>query len=107
MNSPFSVKEYVVDSQYIREYPRSTSTQDAPLKLAVKKYTPTNNPSPKPGDVTIIGAQGTGFPKVGAISLGINIHQLTSLYFRNSMNHYGKNFSQGASKTVSVSVRFG
>ncbi|KAI9929696.1 hypothetical protein ASPWEDRAFT_51796 [Aspergillus wentii DTO 134E9] len=59
----FTVTEHLVDGQYIREYPRSTATQDARLKLSVKKYTPVDNPNPQPGDVTIIGTHGTGFPK--------------------------------------------
>lgn len=61
---PFTVTEHVIDTQYIREYPRATVSQDASLSLVVKKYTPLNNPSPSPGDVTIIGAHGCGFPKV-------------------------------------------
>jgi hypothetical protein len=61
---PFKVTEHSVDGQYIREYPTATVSQDSCLKLAVKKYTPVSNPKPQPGDVTIIGAQGSGFPKV-------------------------------------------
>lgn len=64
-SSPFIVTKYLVDAQYIREYPHATSTQDAPLKLAVKKYTPVDNQNPIPGDVTLIGVTGTGLPKVG------------------------------------------
>ncbi|KAL4909362.1 hypothetical protein BDW74DRAFT_174565 [Aspergillus multicolor] len=60
---PFTITEHTVDCQYIREYPRATSTQDAPLKLLVKKYTPIDNPNPQPGDVTLIGAPGTAIPK--------------------------------------------
>ncbi|CAG7916434.1 unnamed protein product [Penicillium olsonii] len=60
---PFTVSERIVDGQYIREYPRATASQDARLKLAVKKYVPVDNPHPQPGDVTIIGAPGGGFPK--------------------------------------------
>ncbi|KAI9038256.1 alpha/beta-hydrolase [Aspergillus affinis] len=59
----FKITEHVIDSQYIREYPHSTATQDAPLKLAIKKYAPIDNPNPLPGDVTIIAAHGTGFAK--------------------------------------------
>jgi len=61
---PFSVTEHVIDGQYIREYPRATVSQDSRLKLAVKKYTPVENAHPQPGDVTIVGAHGGGFPKV-------------------------------------------
>ena len=64
-----NITEHLIDSQYIREYPRSTATQDAPLKLAIKKYAPTDNPKPLPGDVTIIAAHGTGFPKVRMFSI--------------------------------------
>ncbi|KAK1148136.1 hypothetical protein N8T08_010775 [Aspergillus melleus] len=60
---PFSITEHVIDGQYIREYPRATVSQSARLKLVVKKYTPTDNPNPQPGDVTIVGAHGGGFPK--------------------------------------------
>lgn len=60
---PFSVKEHVIDGQYIREYPRATLPQ-AVSKLVVKKYTPIQNSNPQPGDVTIVAAPGGGFPKV-------------------------------------------
>lgn len=63
-NFPFTVTEHLIDGQYIREYPRASLSQDARLKLAIKKYTPINNPHPQPGDVTFIGAHGGGFPKV-------------------------------------------
>ena len=64
---PFTVTEHVIDTQYIREYPHATTVPDAPLKLLVKKYTPVDNPNPQPGDVTLIGAPGTGYPKVSPI----------------------------------------
>ena len=64
---PFTVSERIVDGQYIREYPRATASQDARLRLAVKKYVPVDNPHPQPGDLTIIGAPGGGFPKVGSL----------------------------------------
>ncbi|RMJ21120.1 toxin biosynthesis protein [Aspergillus sp. HF37] len=47
----------------MREYPRGASSQNAPLKLAIKKYTPIDNLNPQPGDVTLIGAHGCGFAK--------------------------------------------
>ncbi|KAJ6100082.1 hypothetical protein N7467_001617 [Penicillium canescens] len=62
-NFPFTVTEHIVDGQYIREYPRATVSQASCLKLVVKKYAPIENPNPQPGDVTIIGAPGGGFPK--------------------------------------------
>jgi hypothetical protein len=61
---PFHVKEHLVPSQHVREYARATAhSQDDVLYLAVKQYTPKDNPSPQPGDVTIIGAHANGFPK--------------------------------------------
>lgn len=60
----FFITEHVIDGQYIREYPRAIVPQDSSVKLVVKKYTPRNNPNPQPGDLTIVGAHGCGFPKV-------------------------------------------
>ncbi|GAB7355781.1 hypothetical protein MBLNU459_g6463t1 [Dothideomycetes sp. NU459] len=39
------------------------NTQEDVLHLAIKQYTPLDNTSPQPGDVTIIGAHANGFPK--------------------------------------------
>ncbi|KAL4756599.1 alpha/beta-hydrolase [Aspergillus foveolatus] len=61
--SPLIVTEHVVDCQHIREYPRATKEGNDVLKLAIKRYTPRSNPNPQPGDVTVIGAHGSGFPK--------------------------------------------
>lgn len=67
MASPFRIVEHVVPGQYLREYPRATSTsQEETLYLAVKQYIPLNNPEPQPGDVTFIAAHANGFPKVRA-----------------------------------------
>lgn len=66
--SSFNVEERVVNASYMREYPRGASPQNAPLKLAVKKYSPADNLNPQPGDVTLIGAHGCGFPKVSTHS---------------------------------------
>ncbi|KAJ5609236.1 hypothetical protein N7528_009803 [Penicillium herquei] len=60
---PFTITEHVIDGQHIREYPDATVDGSSSLKLVLKKYTPVNNPNPQPGDVTIIGAHGCGFPK--------------------------------------------
>lgn len=65
----FTVTEHVIDAQYIREYPNATISQDSPLKLVVKKYTPIDNPNPQLGDVTIIGAHGCGLPKASTRSI--------------------------------------
>lgn len=65
MASPFRIVEHVVPGQYLREYPRATSTsQEETLYLAVKQYIPLDNPEPRPGDVTFIAAHANGFPKV-------------------------------------------
>ncbi|OJI89979.1 hypothetical protein ASPTUDRAFT_25575 [Aspergillus tubingensis CBS 134.48] len=63
MDSSFNVTEHVIQAQYIREYPRTTYPQDAPVKLRIKKYTPKSNQNPQEGDITIIGAHGVGFLK--------------------------------------------
>ncbi|KAJ6108272.1 hypothetical protein N7523_009595 [Penicillium sp. IBT 18751x] len=64
MSSPFRIVNHVVECQHIREYPGATANeQEEPLKLAVKQYIPLNNPSPQPGDVTILAAHANGFPK--------------------------------------------
>ncbi|KAK0659977.1 Abhydrolase domain-containing protein mpaH [Lasiodiplodia hormozganensis] len=61
---PFHVKEHVLPCQHIRSHARSTAhSQEDLLHLAVKQYIPIDNPNPKPGDVTIIGAHANGFPK--------------------------------------------
>ncbi|KAJ5093372.1 hypothetical protein N7456_009233 [Penicillium angulare] len=62
-SSPFAVAEHLIDASYIREYPHATTTQEAPLKLAVKKYTPVDNPNPQPGDITLVAVPGNGLPK--------------------------------------------
>lgn len=68
MASPFIVKEHTCEAQHIREYPNATAhTQEDVLQLSIKQYIPRNNQSPKPGDVTIIGAHANGFVKVRVI----------------------------------------
>ncbi|KAF2842281.1 alpha/beta-hydrolase [Patellaria atrata CBS 101060] len=63
-SSLFRVKEHVIPCCHIREYPHATfDDQEEVLELAVKQYTPLDNPSPEPGDVTIIAAHANGFPK--------------------------------------------
>lgn len=65
MESSFRIVEHVVPGQYIREYPRATSTsQEETLYIAAKQYIPLDNLQPKPGDVTIIATHANGFPKV-------------------------------------------
>ncbi|KAG6000891.1 hypothetical protein E4U43_001470 [Claviceps pusilla] len=74
--SVFNITEHVIDGAHIREYARATAEdQNAPLKLHVKRYTPRDNPSPRNGDVTIIGGHGNGFPKELYEPLWHNLHQ--------------------------------
>jgi len=64
-SSLFRVDEHVLPCQHIRQYPHATiSGQEENLQIAIKQYTPLDNPTPKPGDVTIVGAHANGFPKV-------------------------------------------
>ncbi|KAL4811213.1 Alpha/beta hydrolase family-domain-containing protein [Aspergillus unguis] len=63
-SGPFRIVEHAVPCQHIREYPGATANeQEDVLTLAVKQYIPLDNPSPQPGDVTILGAHANGFPK--------------------------------------------
>ncbi|PWY69736.1 alpha/beta-hydrolase [Aspergillus heteromorphus CBS 117.55] len=63
-SGPFRVVEHIVECQHIREYPAATaSSQEDVLNLVVKQYIPVDNPSPRPGDVTILAAHANGFPK--------------------------------------------
>ena len=63
--SLFKVNSHTLPCQHIREYPGATSkSQEDVLQLCVKQYTPLSNPSPSPGDITIIGAHANAFPKV-------------------------------------------
>ena len=62
---PFEIKEHTLECQHIREYARATAeSQNAVLHLAIKQYIPLDNPHPKDGDITILGAHANGFPKV-------------------------------------------
>ena len=63
--SHFRVIEHTTRCQNIRERPGAVKAgHDNELRLAVKQYIPIDNPSPKEGDVTIIGAHANAFPKV-------------------------------------------
>ncbi|KAJ4859001.1 alpha/beta hydrolase family domain-containing protein [Trichoderma breve] len=64
MASSFRVIQHTVKGSHTREYIRATANGDADTpRLSVKQYIPLDNPTPKPGDVTIIGAHANGFPK--------------------------------------------
>ncbi|KAL6874957.1 alpha/beta-hydrolase [Trichoderma novae-zelandiae] len=60
----FEIREHTIQASHIREYPRATAvSQDEPLLLHVKQYTPKHGGPPRKGDITIIGAHANGFPK--------------------------------------------
>ncbi|KAF2099241.1 hypothetical protein NA57DRAFT_74745 [Rhizodiscina lignyota] len=62
--SGFRIVEHQIPCSYVREFPGALAgDQEDVLHLAVKQYIPLDNPNPKPGDVTIIGAHANGFPK--------------------------------------------
>ncbi|RHZ57474.1 putative toxin biosynthesis protein [Aspergillus thermomutatus] len=65
MAFPFRVVEHIIPGQHIRENPHALKgRQETALKLAVKQYIPLDQTVPLPENaVTIIGAQGNGFPK--------------------------------------------
>lgn len=68
MASSFRVIQHTVKGSHTREYIRATANGNADTpRLSVKQYIPLDNPTPKPGDVTIIGAHANGFPKVSVI----------------------------------------
>ncbi|KAI6088609.1 putative toxin biosynthesis protein [Hypoxylon rubiginosum] len=76
---PFHVKEHVVPTQHVREWPRATAnSQEDVLYLSVKQYVPIDNPSPQPGDITIIAAHANGFPKELYEPLWADLHALSS-----------------------------
>lgn len=63
--SHFRVISHETRAQNTRERPGAVKTgHEQELRLAVKQYVPHDNPCPRDGDVTIIGAHANGFPKV-------------------------------------------
>ncbi|THX72932.1 putative toxin biosynthesis protein [Aureobasidium pullulans] len=63
MSSSFKVVEHHTPCQSIREYPQATSTyQEEVLHLSAKQYIPLNR-TPQEGDVTILAAHASAFPK--------------------------------------------
>ena len=63
-SSLFRVTEHEIPCSHLRQYPHATiNPEDQELRLAVKQYTPLDNPNPQPGDITILGAHANGFPK--------------------------------------------
>ncbi|KAI1356142.1 Alpha/beta hydrolase family-domain-containing protein [Xylaria sp. FL0043] len=72
---PFHIKEHIVPGQHIREWPRATAnSQEDVINLHVKQYIPKDNPSPQPGDVTVLGAHANGFPKELYEALWTDLH---------------------------------
>jgi pimeloyl-ACP methyl ester carboxylesterase len=64
MDFPFHIKEHSIPTQHVREYARATAnSQEDIIHMAIKQYIPKDNPSPQPGDITIIGTHANGFPK--------------------------------------------
>ena len=60
----FNIIEHRVPCGYVRDFQGAIATDESDsLHLAVKQYIPIDNPNPRPGDVTIIGAHANGFPK--------------------------------------------
>jgi hypothetical protein len=94
---PFIITEHVIDGQHVREYLHATRTGDDAVKLAVKRYTPKSNLDPQPGDVTIIGAHGSGFPKVRHSTHIVRLkeHLVDFLCGRKYMNRSGKKLFPG------------
>ncbi|CAD0094762.1 unnamed protein product [Aureobasidium mustum] len=63
MSSSFNIIEHHTPCQTIREYPQATSTyQEEKLYLSAKQYIPLNR-TPQKGDVTILAAHASAFPK--------------------------------------------
>jgi hypothetical protein len=62
--SHFIITSHVVRTQHTRGRPAGAERgRENDLRLHVNQYVPNDNPNPKPGDVTIIGAQANGFPE--------------------------------------------
>ena len=75
MAFPFEIREHVIPSQHVRQFPRATAnSQEDVLHIHIKQYIPLDNRSPQPGDVTIIGAHANGFPKELYEALWAELH---------------------------------
>lgn len=89
----FHIREHVVPTSHIREYPGATAhDQEELLHLHVKQYTPADVTEHALDAVTIVGATGIGFPKVSHLMV-ISYSQKPK-HCRNSTSHYGKKFTK-------------
>ncbi|KEF63703.1 uncharacterized protein A1O9_01681 [Exophiala aquamarina CBS 119918] len=62
--SRFEIVTHKIPCQHIREYPCAlANAQEDVLYLQVKQYIPLDNATPRPGDVTILGAHANAIPK--------------------------------------------
>ncbi|PYH29273.1 toxin biosynthesis protein [Aspergillus neoniger CBS 115656] len=62
--SHFRIVEHTARCQNVRQRPGAVKAgHENELRLSVKQYIPLDNPHPKEGDVTIIGAHANAFPK--------------------------------------------
>jgi hypothetical protein len=88
----FTIKEHIIPCLHIREDLVTTSPEDPEWRMHVRQYMPLNNPSPKEGDLTIIGGHGNGFVKVIPFITRDLMLSLTHLYTyleRNYTNQSG------------------
>ena len=132
----FRIDEHTIEASHIRSFPRALAThENDPLRLAIKQYTPLNNPNPQDGDITIIAAHANAFPKVRQfhrqvkISLSTcwrkarprggspscvkchnrnkHLRETNTDNSRNCMNHSGTTYSSGAKPSASRSAAYG
>jgi hypothetical protein len=62
--SHFTITSHTTRTQHTRDRPAGAERgRHNDLRLHVNQYVPRDNPNPKAGDVTLIGAHANGFPK--------------------------------------------
>lgn len=68
-STKFTVTEHISHCQYVRGFPHCVKSEDAKLQLAVKEYRPRRSlpRSAAESAVTMLVAQGNGFPKVNML----------------------------------------
>lgn len=108
MASSFRVIQHTVKGSHTREYIRATANGDADTPtLSVKQYIPLDNPTPKPGDVTIIGAHANGFPKVSIIRANVRCRSMLNSLNRSCMSPSGRRYTNGRLKQAFASGQSG